>query len=198
MPDGTADIRADDEDWEAGAGHWDNGAGAGEAPEPISGGYFCAHSAVSDHPQFRQPGSTDAARDQVIAYAVAKSSHGQDYIIRHHDTDWSLLGRQIRLTGDPGDPDPGQIIATASGGQLRWGPRTRYYCVYAHPERNACYQAAGGTDADRDRAVGEATERSRQSRRDYIILEHDGDQTRTVGTARRGTMHWDAEPADAW
>jgi hypothetical protein len=68
------------------------------------------------------------------------------------------------------------------------GPRRRYYCVYAAGKDIWCYQAAGGTDADRDRACAEATWRSLHWGGNYVVREHRGDLIRTAGTAFRGKI----------
>ena len=160
---------------EMGRRHCGRRAGAG------LGLLLCAYSADYDRPCFATSTGTDADRNEAAAYAAEWSRRGQDFIVRHH-------GGVPRGLVRP-SPADGQIIATACGGELRWGPRPRYYCVYHAGKNEACYQAAGGTGADQARATDEAVRRSRAAYgRQYLIREHDGDRVRTVGIALRGQL----------
>jgi hypothetical protein len=194
-----ANIRRQDDEWEADAGRRDDGTAAA-IPGRVRAGFFCVYSADNEIAHLQTPGGTDADRDQATAYAVDWSRRGQDYIVRHHDGDRSPFN--VRH----GDTDPGQVVATASDGELRWGPRHRFFAVYSAYKGAWCFQAAGDTDADRDRACAEATWRSLHWGGSYIIREHDGDPVRDdlarvappgtiVGTASHGQLELTAGTA---
>jgi hypothetical protein len=106
------DIPRHDDGWEAGAGRWAYGGAAGE-PARARAGFFCAYSADNELAHLQTPGGTDGGRARAAAYAVEMSSPGQDYIVRHHDGDRSPFN--VRH----GDSGSGQVVATASGGELR-------------------------------------------------------------------------------